>query len=99
VATREEPHFDGFTSPFHCVYTASIGIEACAIGVGLNSIDITTRGPTRSVKSTVIEILRVGLTNTVDCAVSIGVEDKLVDIVLVYAFDDINLTELRPHFP
>lgn len=42
LAAREEPHLDGFGSPFHGVDAASISIETRPKGIWSNSIHIAT---------------------------------------------------------
>jgi hypothetical protein len=89
-ATREEPGLDGVAVPFHDIVSAFVVVEAFAEGVGADFIDITT-GRAVGIDSAVGEDLGVALIEAVDFALSVGVQDVLINLVVIDTFDDVDL--------
>lgn len=93
----EEPSANRIAVPFHDVVTTATAVtrtfdvvEVLAEGVGADFIDVATECAS-SLKGAVVVDLGVSLTETVDFAVGVSMEGDFVDLVVVYAFDDVNL--------
>jgi hypothetical protein len=88
--TREEPGLDSVAVPLHHVVSTLVVVEAFAEGVGADFVDVAAGWAVR-VDRAVGEDLGVALTETVDLALGVGMQDVLIDFVVIDTFDDVDL--------
>jgi hypothetical protein len=89
-AAREEPRLDGIAVPFHDVVSSGVVVEALPKRVLAAVVHITTCRASGS-DGAVLTQLRVGLTQAIDVALLVGVQDVFVDLVVIDALDNVDL--------